>query len=337
MKVERRENQEVNLRDFFSLIVSYKRFMGLVIFLCVGVAVLFSLLMPKKYEIFEVLKPPLINTKAEDNIGLIHHYLDSPYSIKEKVKAGVYNAKIRASLGLPPQHVLNFSVTTPKEGGFLAICMLVREDEVDINLKVLEELYSQIQKEYAPVINTNKKMFDNIVDLKLNEIDRKKAKIQTLLTNVRLIEERTQEISEEFKLTQDNTQKLVYERNALLEENQNQQKGDSTSILYTTTIQQLIIYYIQLGDQLNSLKTARENIFLEIDDLTKRIDAIKIEIGELKNRREYVSNVIQMQPPLRSVSHVIPNIKLNIIIAFFLGAVLGSIIICFRAFAKQYS
>ena len=105
--------------------------------------------------------------------------------------------------------------------------------------------------------------------------------------------------------------------------------------MYSTTIQQAIAPSNQLDGQLNSSKFEKEKTKTNIELLNKEIEDIKIEIDNLKTKKEFIQNIKQLQSSQRSVFPIKPKKKLNIAISAMLGLMMGVFITLFAEFLEK--
>ena len=292
------EEDTIGLIDLLRVVWRWKWMIILLTTVCMVAAVTISIMMPRVYRISIAIEPSVIGV---DESGK-YMYLNSSQNIAEKINEGVYNQRIEEKLKIDPlREKLEFKVGTQKDADFIKVTSEWEEDKIDLGLKVLEQLYSLLAKDYENAIEdkrsdydkqilleqtkiqgieTQRKDIDKQIALKLNDIQEKKNQIKLQQANLSITTQRRKELIQEIKEVKDNTEKIVQQRDAVL-----QQKGNADDIsllLYSTTIQQNVAYFNQLNNQINRLMTEEENIGAEIEKLNKEIDDIKTEIERLK-------------------------------------------------------
>ncbi|MCD6221258.1 hypothetical protein J7K25_03770 [bacterium] len=197
-----------------------------------------------------------------------------------------------------------------------------------------------------------KKDIDKQIKLKLNEIEKIQREIKLHQANLENIRERKKVLLEEMKKVKENTEKIIQQRDKLL-----RSKGagrDISLLLYSTTIQQNIIYFNQLSNQIYDLRAREKKIEAEIDKLNKniddlkteierlnlkkmeslqaKIDDIKVEIDALNTMKEFISAKKVIQEPQVSLHPIKPKKKLNVLVSL----VLGLFFMTFLAFFLEY-
>jgi LPS O-antigen subunit length determinant protein (WzzB/FepE family) len=276
---------------------------------------------PKVYKISQIFKVPTVGMSKS---------LDNPLKIKERIEEGVYDLRIKKALGLPEGKELKFNFIAPEENIFLKIYLKQPQDKVGQAKDILKELFRQLQNEYSPKVLTKLSAMENEITLKQNQIKQKLAQIKLANNTIKLIEERIVSLEKELIRVNDNVEKLSSARENSIKPSND--KDNISAVLYTTTIQQAIGYSNQLEDQLNSLKTKREQKENAIKDIKADIEAVKLTIDNLNKNKRFIENIRILQPPTRSAKAIAPKKKQNIAIAAVIGLMLGVFIAFFREF-----
>jgi LPS O-antigen subunit length determinant protein (WzzB/FepE family) len=288
---------------------------------CIIAAWVYSFTAPKVYKISQIFKVPTVGMSKS---------LDNPLKIKERIEEGVYDLRIKKALGLPEEEELKFSFIVPEENIFLKVSLKQPQDKVGYAKDILKELFRQLQNEYSPKVFTRLSLIENEITLKQNQIKQKLDQIKLANNTIKLIEERIVSLEKELIRVNDNVEKLSSARENFIKSSND--KDNISAVLYTTTIQQAIGYSNQLEDQLNSLKTKKEQKEDAIKDIKADIEAVKLEIGSLNKNKRFIENIGMLQPPTRSAKAVAPKKKQNIAIAAVLGLLLGVFIAFFKEF-----
>jgi len=298
-----RENfdDEIQFIDYLRVIWKWKWLIILGTFVCMVVAAGVSFNMPKIYEVSIAIEPGIIGVdKAGEFI-----YLDSRDNIEEKIRGDLYNIRIQKALNINPlKKDIEFGIKTQRGSNFIKVTSEWKENEVEFGEKTLVHLLGFISKEYENIVQQRKDDYEKQILMKQNqikevEIKRKDIDKQILLesntigakknniklnkTTLTIMQDREKELLQEIKNVKDNTERIVQERNTILQHKGN--ADDISLLLYSTTIQQNVAYFNQLSNQINELRTKKEIIDMNIENLKKDIDDINTEIDRLKLKK----------------------------------------------------
>jgi len=367
-----RENfdDEIQLIDCLRVIWRWKWFIILGTFVCMVVAGVVSFNMPKIYEVSMTIEPGIIGVNRDGEFI----YLDSRDNIEEKIRGELYNRRIEKALNINPlKKDIKFGIRTQKASNFIKVTSEWKDPEVEFGKKALVHLLGFISKEYENIVQQRKddyekqilmkqnqikeveigrKDIDKQILLELNTIGAKKNNIKLNKATLTIMQDREKELLQEIKNVKDNTERIVQERNTIL-----QQKGNADDIsllLYSTTIQQNVAYFNQLNNQINELKTKKEITDMNIENLKKDIDDINTEIDRLKLKKTeglqakindlklqidrlsiekgMIKNIRVIQDPEVSIRPIKPKRTLIIILA----GVVAFMIMMFFAFFVEY-
>jgi len=166
------------------------------------------------------------------------------------------------------------------------------------------------------------------------------------------MQDREKELLEEIKNVKDNTERIVKERNTVLQHKGN--VNDISLLLYSTTIQQNVAYFNQLSNQINDLRTEKEIASMKIENLKKDINDInteiersklkkteglqatindlKLQIDRLSIAKGMIKNIRVIQDPEASIHPIKPKKTLIIILA----GVVAFMMMMFLAFFVEY-
>ena len=372
-EIYRRRDQfedEIELIDYLRVLWKWKWFIILGTFACMVVAAIISLIMPKVYEVSMTLEPGIVGL---DTYGKFI-YIDSRQNIEGKIKRGIYNTRIQNALNINPiEKEIKFEVAREMGTNFIKVGSEWKDNNVKLGIKSLSHLYALLSKEYEKVveqrmgdyekrilmkqnqikeIEIQRKDIDKQILLKLNKIDGKKNHIRLNKATLKIIEHREKELLQEIKDVKDNTERIVKQRNSVLQHKSN--VSDISLLLYSTTIQQNVAYFNQLSNQINDLRTKKEIANTKIENLNKDIVDINTEIDRLKLKKTEglqakiydmkaqidrltlekatISNVKFIQQPEVSPMHVKSKKKLKVLLA---GDV-GFMMMLFLAFFWEY-
>jgi LPS O-antigen subunit length determinant protein (WzzB/FepE family) len=359
-------DDEINLIDYLKVLWKWKWLIIAGTLICAIAAAIISLQMPKIYEISTVIEPGIAGLKS-DNGGFIH--IDSVVNISGKINEGIYNRRVEKALHLDSLKTsVGFKSAIVKKANVIKITSQWQEGDTDFGVKVTGQLIRFLSDDYRKIverregdydrqiimkqseiskIETQRKDIDKQIELKLNSIKRAQNDIKVRQATLENARERRGGLLDEIKSVKDNTEKIMQQRDFLLK-NKNPDK-DLSLLLYSTTIQQNVVYFNQLTNQIYDMGTAEKKIESEIDRLNKNIDDIKTgierlklskterlqisihdiktEINALNLEKGLISNIKVMQEPEVSLHPVKPKKKqivlLTTVVALFMAVFLA--------------
>jgi uncharacterized protein involved in exopolysaccharide biosynthesis len=157
---------------------------------------------------------------------------------------------------------------------------------------------------------------------------------------------------QEIKDVKDNTERLVQQRNTILQHKSN--VDDISLLLYSTTIQQNVAYFNQLTGQINDLRKQEKKLEADIEKLNRdivdvnteierlklekteglqvKIDDLKVQIDRLSLEKGIIKNISMIQNPKVSPWPVRPKKKRNVLLA----GVVAFMMMMFLAFFLEY-
>ena len=363
-------DDEVQLIDYLRVIWKWKWLIILGTFVCMVVAGVVSFNMPKIYEVSMAIEPGIIGTDRDGRFL----YTNSLNNMEGKIKGGVYNRRIQKALNINPLETgIKFETGLQRGTNLIKVTSEWEENEVKLGLRALEQLTALLSKDYENIVEQRKgdyekrilmkqnqikeveiqrKDIDKQILLRLNTIDEKKNHIKLNKATLKIIQDREKELLQEIKSVKDNTERIVQERNNVLQNKSN--VNDISLLLYSTTIQQNVAYFNQLSNQINDLRTKKEIANMKIENLNKGIDDINTEIDRLKlkkieglqakindlkveiDRLNLEKSIIEcirvIQNPEVSLSPIKPKKRLNVLLA----GVVAFMMMMFLAFFLEY-
>ena len=306
-------DDEIQLIDYLRVIWRWKWLIILGTFLCMVVAGVVSFNMPKIYEVSIAIEPGIIGVDKDGKFI----YLDSRDNIEGKIKGGLYNRRIQKALNINPLKTdIKFEVRPQKGTSFIKVKSEWKKNEVEFGKKALVHLVAAISKEYENVVQQRKGDYEKQILMKQNQIKENEA-------TLKIIQDREKELLQEKKNVKDNTERIVRERNNVL-----QHKGNSDDIsllIYSTTIQQNVAYLNQLSNQINELRTKKEIASKEIENL-------KVEIDRLNLEKSIINNIRVIQNPEASLYPIKPKKRRNVLLA----GVVAFMMMMFFVFFLEY-
>ena len=315
---------EVDLQECFKVIAKRKIVILAVFFASVIAAITLSFTQPKKYEVSMIIEPPIMGVK---NTGIEN--LDSVENIRAKIEEGAFNTKIINKLNLTDK-VLKFKISSPPSTRLIKISIEMNMAETSLGVKILKQLIDELKLNYSQFIKDKEGELDNQIAIISNQIHSKENDIKLKSEQIKIIDDRSQKLLEDIKESKANSDKLRSKGEALLANKEN--KDSLLSLFYTATMQQDIIYFSQLQNDLSALRTDRESALTAIENIKNSIQEYKINIKSLIMVKDGMHNIVLIQEPLVSLSPNYSNKRFNIVFSGVLGLIFG----LFLAFSMEY-
>ena len=193
---------------------------------------------------------------------------------------------------------------------------------------------------------------DKQVTLELNNIEKKRDQIRLQQELLEIARQRIEELELKAEKLKDNTEKIIKQRDILLQDNRT--RDDIFLFLYATTIQQNMTCLTQLRDKIYNIRTGAQvkkaNVeelkgdidlittgvkqlkLSRTDGLQTKINDIKTQISELTSKKGNISNITVIQNPEVSLAPVKSKKKQMIL----LSVVVGLFFMIFLAFFIEY-
>lgn len=295
------KEDSIELIDLLRVLWKWKWFIIMFTLACAIVAGIISFSMQKIYEVSMVIEPGVIDIGPDGKFI----YLDSSLNIKSKIDAQAYNNNIFKALNITPEEMeLKFRTNQPENSNTIKISFEANDSNKGI--QALSALFHELAKEYQ-----------HYVDSRKSELEQKIAMNRRTLNHGA---SEKKHLEEEINKVKANTDEIIEERRALI--NQGRNNEDSLSLLiYTNIVQQNMAYYNNLIRQLGKLMT--------------KIEEIKSEIETLSIKKESIENIKLIQAPQSSFYPIKPKKIPNIALAFVIGSIVSIILAFFLEYLKK--
>jgi len=318
---------EINLIDYLKVLWKWKWLIIAGTLICAVAAAVISLRMPKIYEISTVIEPGIADVKDDGSFT----YIDSVANITGKINGDIYSKRIQKALNLDPLKTgVKFKSANVKGANMVNISSQWQEVDTELGVKATGQLVQLLSDSYGKIIERRKGDYDKQLTLKMSSIEKTQNDIKLQQATLKTIRQRKGELSEEIKGVKENTEKIVQQRDSLLE--RKSPDKDISLLLYSTTIQQNVAYFSQLSNQVYDFRTREKRTENEIDKLSKNIDDIKAEINALNLEKGLISNIKVIQEPEVSLYPVKPKKKQIVLLA----TVVALFMAVFLAFFIEY-
>ena len=314
---------EINLIDYLLVLWKWKRLIIAGTLICTVIAIVISFQMPRIYEVSMAVEPGIAGVKEDGSFI----YIDSVANLNGKIAEGIYNKRVEKALQLDPlKAMVKFKSVIIKKANIINITSQWQEKDTDLGVKATRQLLSLLSNDYGNIIEQRKGNYDKQISMKQNEISNietqrkdidqqiklKRDNIEGIQNNIKLrqatlenISQRREELLTEIKGVKDNMEKIAQQRDSLLE-GKNLDKNTISFLLYFSTIQQNVVYFNQLSNQIYDLGASEKKIEVEIERLNKGINEIKMEIERL-----YLSKTEGLQTDINDINAQINTLNLE--------------------------
>ena len=369
------EEDEINLIDLLRVVWKWKWLIIGGTLICAIAAAVYSLQLPRIYEVSTMIEPGIAGVKNDGSFL----YIDSVANISGKINGGVYCRKVEKALQLDPLKArVEFKAAVVKKTSLINISSQWEEGNTDLGVKAFRQMADLLSGDYGGIIEqregdydnqifmkqseistieTSRKDIDKQIKLELSEIAKMRNEIKLQKATLGNIEQRRGELLEEIRGVKNNTEKIVQQRETLLKDKS--PGKDLSLLLYSTTIQQNVAYFNQLNNQLYDLKAKEKTIESEVDRLSKsmddiktgierlnlnkteglqtKIDDINAQINKLNLEKGLISNIKVIQEPEVSLYPVKPKKKQIVLLAGFASLFMFTFLAFFLEYIRNAS
>lgn len=327
------EEDEINLIDLLRVIWKWKWLIIAGVVICVVTAAVISFRMPRIYEVSMYIEPGIVGVNKENGNFL---YIDSPADISGKIRGGVYNQKLEAMFHLGLHNKVDFKSSPLKNSNPIKITSRWKEGETGLGMKVSLQLLTLVTNDYDKVIQSMKDDYEKQIALTLNRIESLQSQIKLKRAMGMKVKRREQELMEEIKRVKGNTDKILQQRDKVMQQIELHENTDTETslslILYSTIIQQGMSYFNALKDNLYELEVHGKELEAASLNLGDRLDEAQMEMDMLKLKKGLISNIKIIQQPEVSPNPVAPKKKQIILLA----GVVSLFMFIFLAFFIEY-
>lgn len=324
------EEKEFDLFDYVQMLWRRKWLIIFGVFLCLLAAILFSVLMPKVYEIDAIIQPAKF--LSENEVGNLEEVvLEEPRQIADKINQESYNSLIAAELGFNEKDLSDLSAEHISET--LLTRIWIKEGNKELGKKILNTLIELVRVPMDEKIGIELKNIDSIITENQIGKEESEKQIEILNKKLKVINNRRVEIIQEMKAV---TKKIDNLEEAHLNVLKNENKTElevMTMLLYSTEILQSLSAYDLLSGNLRDEGLEEENVNSQIQAELAEIKQYDNEIANQKERKGRMDKTRIIKYPTVSVDPVFPNLSLNVIVA----VILGSMIFILMAFILEYA
>ncbi|MCK5157741.1 MAG: hypothetical protein KAR08_01180 [Candidatus Heimdallarchaeota archaeon] len=305
---------ETELMDYLKVIWKRKWFIVIPTFFCIIVALVFSLLLPPKWEVDALIQPSKFLKQTKK--GKIKDVLLIDFKqIAGQIDGGFYNNLIASELNMDIRKLPKFKTENLKDTNLVRVS--IREKDVEKAKLFLNSLLKHLKEELDEKTKIELKRIKTMLNSDKKENSRIEQEIKAYYKNeLNSIRQRKEYIEKEIGILMKRTEKSEKEQHLSLKE----KKGSEFE--YLTTLVELLK---------NTIK-AEENIKLELKDKKNTSHKLKKRIHDLDERRKRIYYAQIIKEPNSSLSPASPQKLTNVLIA----GILGLLIFGMLAFLLEY-
>ena len=327
------DEHEKELIDYLNVIWKRKWLIIIPTFFLVIIAGLYSLLLPKKWEIDAIIQPSKYIIQTEDGTYREILVVD-PKQITSQINQESYNHLIAAELNLDIKKFPKLRAENLRDTNLVRVS--IKEKEIEKAKSILRSLFNRLKKDLDKKVEIEIKGIDSLIKSKEIEKSRIEEEIKAYKNKLSIIKQRKKEIEKEMS---DDIKKGI---DALKEEyhlslkKENRSESESLALLlYSNSIQQSLRYHNTLNELLSSKKIEEENINLEIKNKEERIKQLENEIDNMNEKKGRMDYAQLIKEPTSSLNPVSPKKKLNVLIAGILGLMIFTMLSFFLEYIKK--
>lgn len=304
-----RNEDEIELMDFFRVIWGHKILIILGTLACSLVGIILSFTLPKIYQVEMIIQPGVISASIKGRMV----YADKIENLKTLIQKDVLRKNIKKSMRTANVNKnkisYKFNVLNPKRSDILSITYETTKPSQGV--QVLKALFMVLTDYYADL----KQKFEIEYE---TDIQKLKGKILALDSEENTAQKNINNLTQ-LKLQIDK------ELNWLNQKKPQSDKGYA---------------YLQLKNEFNNQKIeiTKETGLAELELVRVREEkkAMMEEMKYLENIRDNIQMVTLIKPPIAPASPIKPNIKLNIALFTAVGLILMLFISFFLEYLKNY-
>jgi len=317
-KQEEHYEDEIELMDILNVVWKRKWLIIIPTFIIVILAAVYSLILPKLWEVDAIIEPSKFLVRTEQgNFNEI--YVADAKSLTGQINHKAYNQLIAAELNIDLQKFPKIEAQNLRDTKLIQV--KIKSGDVNEAKSILISLFKHMKRDLDKKIDVEIKSIDTKVEVQENLIKQKnfnitdkkseiivlqieKNKLQeeilSLKNKLKISKERAESLLQEMKSVKKRIDKIEEQQRAALSEKQNEMNTLSL-LLYSNEVQHNLQYYNTLDESLTNEKLTQENLDLQTkgrkDDIKKldtEIDKKKTKIDGINNDIENVKNQIKL-------------------------------------------
>lgn len=240
-------DDEIDLVDLFLVLWRRKVMIVVITILTTLAGVAVSLYLPKVYEVNTILEPA---KDAEGNV------VRKPEVIRENIVGGAYTEILKQKYATPESNIPKFKVSVPKNTDLVIASMETQNPELAV--KVLQETVGLISADIQEELDLE-------IQETRNKISRLKLKDQQLGNTITLLEKQIVEVKSKVEELSSGKDKAMA----------SPREDAMAVLLYSNEIKNQQMYLNNLQEKVVNLKTQKQQIQYDIDDVRIKLEGIK--------------------------------------------------------------
>lgn len=320
---------KIEIMDYVNVLWKKKFFIAIITLAFTSVSVLISFLSPVIWEVETVIMPPEITSKTEEGTYESAFFV-GPGKVVARINQAIYNETVAAELNLRIQDLSELKAENIRGTNYVRI--YIRDENIEKAKLILQSFINQLKKSLNKLPKRERRETNQWIEMKKKEKSTLEEKLKVFNNNLKLIRKRKNEIEKEKNGIKKSIEELEKKRLAYLKKRSRSESENVNLLLISNDIQNNQISYNMLNELLRSNQMEEKIINFENRDTERLIEELDIEIIDLNNKINRISNTVLVKKPTSSISPVTP--KKYIIIS--IGFLLGFIISIFLAFITEY-
>lgn len=309
-------DNEIELIDYITLMWRWRRAILTGTLACILVAFVISYLMPKIYRITMTVRPGII---GYDNIGKRMN-VESADNLSMRINENFYLEDLM--LFIEKENIeeipggLIFETKSLSSSNFTEVAY--ETPNVPQGMKMINQLKKMILEDDKKEINHFHQKYDLDLQNRKNEFKNKQLQIKTCEDNIKMIMERIDGLNESSETI---SQKLSDLQNDKVEKIQ-QKKNENTPLaveLYDNTISLKLGIINNYKTDIRILMNNKEQEQRKLFDLKNDVVKITESIDDINFQKKNIQYMKVISEPKTGNKPVKPNMKLNLILAGFIG------------------
>jgi len=328
--------QEINIRELIYTIVERKWLVIAVFLISVIPAALISLGTPNIYELSMFLEPTTIDITDQGE----YLKIDTPKNIQAKIKENTFNLKVIQALNLDPNQTrLQFDVSQPVGSNLVKISMREQADNVEMGIKILNTLYTEMLDDYKGIVDYKKGIFEKQIIATSKYIAAKKQSIILFEQELISLKDRENALEADLKEAKADFRKLIEDSDKMISEkdiSSAAKDSDDFLALYSSILARNIQSINTLNSQLAETSKERKQTLTIIVDLEEAINNLQLQMEEARLKKENIRSIKLVQKPEVSFLPVGPNRTKKVAVAGGAGLIFGIFLVFFMKFWEGF-
>ena len=313
---------EINLIDYFRVLWKWKWLIVAGTLICAIIAAVYSLQLPRIYEVSAMIEPGIAGVKAGGGFT----YIDSAANISAKINGAAYNERIKDTLHTG----VSFKSAVVKKTSLINVTSQWEERNTDLGVNVTRKLIHLIVGDFETILNQKNEYYSEQISAVRNETINAKSRKNQQQADLASVKQRKTHLLRTIDDVRETSKRIVQQRDLLLRNKT--AVNDIELLLYSTTVQQNVAYFNQLGNELYGLNLKEEALKARIEEFPQDMADMEARINTLNRQKSLISNIQIINEPKASAAPVKPKVKQIVLLA----GVVALFMFVFLAFFIEY-